>query len=163
MVYRFGDYRCQGLHITTTTEESKKIFSAPDPKIIIAGSGMMNGGRIVHHARHYLPDPNNTLLLVGYQAMGTLGRVIQSGANSVRIFGETIPVRATVDTISGFSGHKGSDQLIEFVESIHKNIEIVFVVMGESSSSEFLANRLRDQVAVNAVTPTEGEHVELYL
>lgn len=152
-----------GLHITSTTEESKKIFTAPNPKIIIAGSGMMNGGRVVHHARHYLPDANSTLLLVGYQAMGTLGRIIQSGANSARIFGEEIPIHATVDTITGFSGHKGSDQLVEFVKSIHKNIEEVFVVMGESSSSEFLANRLRDQVAVNAVTPKEGEHVELYL
>lgn len=152
-----------GLQIADTTEDSKEIFGAPDPKIIIAGSGMMNGGRVVHHARHYLPDPNNTLLLVGYQAVGTLGRVIQSGEKNVRIFGETIPVRATIDTISGFSGHKGSDQLVEFVESIHKNIETVYVVMGETSSSEFLANRLRDNVAVNAVTPKEGEHVELYL
>jgi metallo-beta-lactamase family protein len=151
-----------GLHVTSTTEESKKIFSAPDPKIIIAGSGMMNGGRIVHHARHYLPDENNTLLLVGYQAMGTLGRIIQSGADSVRIFGEEVPVRANVDTISGFSGHKGSDQLVEFVQSITKNIEPVYVVMGESSSSEFLANRLRDHLALTAITPKEGEHVELY-
>jgi metallo-beta-lactamase family protein len=156
-------FNFDGLHITSTTEESKKIFAAPDPKIIIAGSGMMNGGRIVHHARHYLPDENNTLLLVGYQAVGTLGRVIQSGEKSVRIFGEEVPVRATIDTISGFSGHKGSDQLVEFVKSIHKNIETVYVVMGETSSSEFLATRLRDQVAVNAVTPKEGEHVELYL
>jgi metallo-beta-lactamase family protein len=124
---------------------------------------MMNGGRVVHHARHYLPDPNNTLLLVGYQAIGTLGRVIQSGEKNVRIFGETIPVRATIDTISGFSGHKGSDQLVEFVKSVSKNIETVYVVMGETTSSQFLAERLRDQVAVNAVTPKEGEHVELYL
>lgn len=152
-----------GLHVTVTTEESKKIFTAPNPKIIIAGSGMMNGGRVVHHARHYLPDPNNTLLLVGYQAMGTLGRIIQSGASSVRILGEEVPVRATIDTITGFSGHKGSDQLVDFVKSIHKNLEEVFVVMGESYASEFLAKRLRDQVAVNAVTPKEGEHIELYL
>ena len=152
-----------GLHATVTTEESKKIFTAPNPKIIIAGSGMMNGGRVVHHARHYLPDPNNTLLLVGYQAMGTLGRIIQSGASSVRILGEEVPVRATIDTITGFSGHKGSDQLVDFVKSIHKNLEEVFVVMGESYASEFLAKRLRDQVAVNAVTPKEGEHIELYL
>ena len=152
-----------GLHATVTTEESKKIFTAPNPKIIIAGSGMMNGGRVVHHARHYLPDPNNTLLLVGYQAMGTLGRIIQSGASSVRILGEEVPVRATIDTITGFSGHKGSDQLVDFVKSIHKNLEEVFVVMGESYASEFLAKRLRDQVAVNAVTPKEGEHIELFL
>ncbi len=153
----------KGLEIAQTTDDSKAIFGAPDPKIIIAGSGMMNGGRVVHHARHYLPGAENTLLLVGYQAMGTLGRVIQSGADRVRIFGEEVPVRATIDTITGFSGHKGSDQLVDFVKSVSKNVEQVFVVMGETSSSEFLANRLRDQVAVNAVTPKEGERVELYL
>ena len=153
----------KGLEIAQTTDDSKAIFGAPDPKIIIAGSGMMNGGRVVHHARHYLPGAENTLLLVGYQAMGTLGRVIQSGADRVRIFGEEVPVRATIDTITGFSGHKGSDQLVDFVKSVSKNIETVYVVMGEPSSSEFLANRLRDQVAVNAVTPKEGERVELYL
>lgn len=152
-----------GLHITTTTEESKAIFHSSNPKIIIAGSGMMNGGRVVHHARHYLPDPTTTLLLVGYQAQGTLGRVIHDGINPVRIMGDDVEVHATIDMISGFSGHKGSDQLVEFVDSIHKNIEQVFVVMGEPSSSEFLAKRLRDQVAVNAVTPKEGEKVELYL
>lgn len=156
-------FQFPSLHICTTTDESKAIFHAPDPKIIIAGSGMMNGGRVVHHARYYLPHPNNTLLLVGYQAMGTLGRIIQSGAKTARILGEEVPIRATVDTISGFSGHKGSDQLVDFVKSIHKNIETVYVVMGEPSASEFLATRLRDQVAVNAVTPTEGQHVELYL
>jgi metallo-beta-lactamase family protein len=156
-------FQFPGLQVTTTSDESKAIFHAPDPKIIIAGSGMMNGGRIVHHARHYLPDSRTTLLLVGYQAMGTLGRVIQSGAKTVRIFGEEIPVYATVDTISGFSGHKGSDQLVDFVKSIHKKLEHVFVVMGETSSSQFLATRLCDQVAVNATTPKEGEKIDLYL
>ncbi len=151
------------LHVTSTTDESKSIFEAPSPKIIIAGSGMMNGGRIVHHARHYLPGKNNTLLLVGYQAVGTLGRIIQSGQKSVRIFNEEIPIHATVDTITGFSGHKGADQLVDFAKSISKNIETVFVVMGEQSSAEALATRLRDQVALDAVTPVEGEHVELYL
>lgn len=156
-------FQFPGLRITQTTDESKAIFGSPDPKIIIAGSGMMNGGRVIHHARHYLPDPNNTLLLVGYQAIGTLGRVIQSGEKNIRIFGETVPVRATVDTISGFSGHKGADQLVDFVKSISKKLEKVYVVMGERTSSEVLANRLRDQVALDAVSPTEGEHVELYL
>ncbi len=151
-----------GLRITQTTEESKAIFGAPDPKIIIAGSGMMNGGRVVHHARHYLPDPQNTLLLVGYQAVGTLGRIIQSGISPVKIFGEDVPVRASIETITGFSGHKGSDQLVDFVKAVSRKLEKVFVVMGESSASEFLAKRLRDQVAVAAVTPKEGERVELY-
>lgn len=152
-----------GLKMVTTSDESKAIFGTQNPKVIIAGSGMMNGGRVIHHARHYLPDPSTTLLLVGYQAQGTLGRVIQSGQKFVRIFRDEIPVRADIDTITGFSGHKGSDQLVDFVKQIHENIEQVFVVMGEPSSSEFLAKRLRDQLAMNAVTPKEGERVDLYL
>lgn len=151
-----------GLIVTTTTDESKAILQSKNPKIIIAGSGMMNGGRIIHHARNYLSDEKNTLLLVGYQAFGTLGRIIHDGVSPIRILGEEIPVNATIDMISGFSGHKGSDQLVEFVNSIKKNLEQVFVVMGEKKASEFLAKRLRDTSALNAETPKEGDVVELY-
>ena len=156
-------FQFPGLQLVDSTDDSKAIFHTPNPKIIIAGSGMMNGGRVIHHARHYLPDPNNTLLLVGYQAIGTLGRVIQSGEKNVRILRETVSVEATIDTIAGFSGHKGSDDLVSFVGSIAKKIESVYVVMGERSASEFLAGRLRDNFALNAITPNENEHVELYL
>jgi metallo-beta-lactamase family protein len=151
-----------GLNITTSTDDSKAILQTSNPKIIIAGSGMMNGGRIIHHARNYLSDEKNTLLLVGYQAFGTLGRIIHDGVSPIRILGEEIPVNATIDMISGFSGHKGSDQLVEFVNSIKKNLEQVFVVMGEKKASEFLAKRLRDTSALNAETPKEGDVVELY-
>jgi len=93
-----------GLHETLRSEESKMINSAPNPKVVIAGSGMSSGGRIVHHERHYLPDPNNTLLLTGYQAVGTPGRLIQEGVKTVHITGEDVVVRAHVVTISGYSG-----------------------------------------------------------
>lgn len=155
-------FQFKGLTITESTEESKAIFEKPDPKIIIAGSGMMNGGRVVHHARHYLSDPKNTLLLVGYQAAGTLGRIIQDGINPVKILGDDIMVRATIDQITGFSGHKDSDELVKFVGSIQKNLEQVFIVMGDTKSSEFLAKRLRDNFALQAVTPQQDQTVELY-
>lgn len=151
-----------GLTVTETREESIAINHAPDPKIIIAGSGMMNGGRIIHHAHQHLGESRATLLLVGYQAVGTLGRVIQSGDKTVTINRDTIDVRCRVETISGYSGHKGSDQLVEFVDSIKKNIEQVFCVMGEEKSEMFLAQRLRDEVGVHAVVPTEGKKVELF-
>jgi metallo-beta-lactamase family protein len=80
----------------------------------------------------------------------------------VRINGDEVEVRCTVDTISGYSGHAGSDQLVEFVDAIKKNIEEVFCVMGETKSQMFLAQRLRDQVGVHAVAPTEGEKIELF-
>jgi metallo-beta-lactamase family protein len=151
-----------GLEVTGTRDESKAINEAPDPKIIIAGSGMMNGGRIIHHAKRHLGESRSTLLLVGYQAVGTLGRLLQSGEKMVRINGDEVEVRCTVDTISGYSGHAGSDQLVEFVDAIKKNIEEVFCVMGETKSQMFLAQRLRDQVGVHAVAPTEGEKIELF-
>lgn len=151
-----------GLVITRTKDESKAINHIPDPKIIIAGSGMMNGGRIIHHARRHAGESRSTLLLVGYQAVGTLGRMFQSGEKQVVINRDPVDVRCRVETISGYSGHKGSDQLVEFVESINKNIEQVFCVMGETKSQLFLAQRLRDQVGVHATAPKEGEKVELF-
>ena len=151
-----------GLKVTRTKDESKAINRAADPKIVIAGSGMMNGGRIVHHARQHAGESRATLLLVGYQAVGTLGRMFQSGEKRVTINRDTVDVRCRVETISGYSGHKGSDQLVEFVEAISKNIEQVFCVMGETKSQLFLAQRLRDQVGVHATAPREGERVELF-
>lgn len=163
MISRTDDiFDFPGLRVTRTKDESKSINEFPDPKIVIAGSGMMNGGRILHHAMRHLPESRSTLLLVGYQAAGTIGRRIQDGNSSVRIFGNEIDVRATIETISGYSGHKGSDQLVEFVDSMKENLEQVFCVMGETTSQTHLAQKLRDQVGVHANAPTEGERVELF-
>lgn len=150
-----------GLKSTLLTEESKQIIHEPNPKIVIAGSGMSNGGRILHHEAHYLPDPKNTLLLTGYQSVGTLGRIIQDGAKEVQINHQTIPVRANVVFINGYSGHKDSDHLIEFVEAIADTVKKVYVVMGEPKSSLFLTQRLRDYLGVKAYAPEEGDVVEL--
>ncbi len=150
-----------GLKSTLHAEDSKKINEIPAPKVIIAGSGMSSGGRIVHHERHYLPDPNNTLLLLGYQAVGTPGRLIQEGLKTVRITGEDVTVRAHVVTISGYSGHKDSDGLLNFVQDLHENVKKIFVVMGEPKSSMFLVQKIRDGLGVNAVAPEEGETVTL--
>ena len=150
-----------GLKSTLLTEESKEIIHAPNPKIVIAGSGMSNGGRILHHEAHYLPDPNNTILLTGYQAQGTLGRLIQDGVKEIHISGQNVPVRAHVVFIDGYSGHKDSDHLIEFVEKIADNLKKVFVVMGEPKSAMFLTQRLRDYLGVYAIAPQENDVVEL--
>jgi len=150
-----------GLHITLETQDSKDILKAPNPKIIIAGSGMSNGGRIVHHERNYLPDEKNTILLTGYQSLGTLGRSIEDGAKTVRISGEDVHVRAHVAKISGYSGHKDSDALIDFVEKTANTLKKLFVVMGEPKSSLFLVQKLRDNLAVNASAPALGDKVEI--
>lgn len=150
-----------GLKFTLLTEESKEIVHEDNPKIVIAGSGMSNGGRILHHEANYLPDANNTLLLTGYQAEGTLGRHIEDGAKDIRISGQTVPVNAHVVLIDGYSGHKDSDHLIEFVEQTADSLKKVFVVMGEPKSSLFLTQRLNDYLGVNAIAPNENDVVEL--
>ncbi len=146
---------------TKEVSESKAILKAPDPKIIIAGSGMSSGGRILHHEKQHLSDPKNILLLVGYQAVGTLGRLIQDGAKEVTIHNERVKVKAEVRVIHGFSAHKDSDHLIEFVEGSQNSLKKVFVAMGEPKSSLFLVQRLRDYLEVDAVAPERGEVVEL--
>jgi len=150
-----------GLKSTLLTEESKEILDTPNPKIIIAGSGMSNGGRVLHHETNYLANPNNTLLLTGYQSRGTLGREIQEGAQVVRIAGREVPVHAHVVFIDGYSGHKDSDHLVEFVEQIADGVKKVFVVMGEPKSSMFLTQRLRDYLGIQAFAPEHGDVVEL--
>lgn len=150
-----------GLRETPETEESKAILQVPNPKIIIAGSGMSNGGRILHHEKNYLPNKNDTILLTGYQSVGTLGRLIHDGAKKVHIMGEEVHVNARVEIISGYSSHKDSDHLVEFVEQTAPSLKKVFVVMGEPKSAMFLAQKLRDNLEVKAITPLAGESIEI--
>jgi|SRR3989344_3898292 len=151
-----------GLHSTLQSEESKMINDTPNPKIVIAGSGMSSGGRIVHHEKHYLPDANNTILLTGYQSLGTLGRLIQEGVKKVHISGEDVNVRAHVAVILGYSGHKDGDGLLQFVENMQDKVKKVFVVMGEPKSAMFLVQRIRDNLGVDAIAPLKGDSVLLY-
>jgi metallo-beta-lactamase family protein len=150
-----------GLKETPETDQSKAILLAPNPKIIIAGSGMSNGGRIIHHEKNYLPGKDNTILLTGYQSIGTLGRTIQEGAKVLHIQNEEIPLKAHIEMISGYSGHKDSDHLVEFVSHMADKVKKIFVVMGEPRSSLFLAQKLRDNLGVETHSPEAGESVVL--
>ncbi|HAQ02587.1 hypothetical protein A2467_03305 [Candidatus Nomurabacteria bacterium RIFOXYC2_FULL_36_8] len=160
-IIRGGDeiFNFIGLKMTDTTDESKAILHAPDPKIIMAGSGMSNGGRILHHEKNYLPYASNTILLIGYQSVGTLGRSIQNGTKKLHIMGEDIHVKAHVEMISGYSGHKDSDHLVEFVADTANTVKKIFLLMGEPKSAMFLAQKLKDNLGVNAYTPIAGEQV----
>jgi metallo-beta-lactamase family protein len=151
------------LEFTPNVEDSKAINSVPGPKVIIAGSGMSTGGRILHHEKRYLGDPNNTILFVGYQAPGSLGRIIQDGESSVEIDDTKVKVEATIETITGYSGHMDSDHLVEFVEKAAESgkLKKVYVAMGEPKSSMFLVQRIRDYLDIDAVSPEEGESFEL--
>ena len=151
------------VRFTATTDESKAIDASPLPKIIMAGSGMSNGGRILHHEKKFLPDPKSTLLLVGYQAAGTLGRRLQEGQKRVRIHGEDVDVRARIATIGGYSAHKDSDGLLAFVASSVDTLKHVYTVMGEPKSALFLVQRIRDYLGVSASAPVANEVAELEL
>ena len=149
------------LHRTESMEDSKAIDHQPNPKIILAGSGMSNGGRIQRHEKLYLSNPNNTILFLGYQAVGSLGRRLVEGAKFLDIGGESVAVKANVVIVSGYSSHKDSEHIVEFVEHTAKTLKKVFVVMGEPKASLFLAQRLRDYAGVNAEYPEQDEMVSL--
>ena len=149
-----------GLHLTLTTEESKSINGVPPPKIVIAGSGMSTGGRILHHERRYLPDPKSLILFVGYQSAGSLGRQILDGARTVRIMGEEVPVRCARRMISAFSAHADRPRLIAWLRPFRLTAKKLFVVQGEPEASESLAAAVRDELAVETVVPEQGsKHV----
>lgn len=154
-------FRFKNLHETARMDASRAIDGTHGPKIIIAGSGMSTAGRIVAHEAKYLPDPNSTILFMGYQAAGTLGRQISEGIKKVVIDDQVIEVRAKVEQISGFSGHADSNALVEFAAESEKTLKKVFVAMGEPRSSIFLAQRLRDELNLNAIATEEGKSYEI--
>ncbi len=150
-----------GLKLTLTTEQSKEINNVSGPKVIIAGAGMSQGGRILHHEYRYLSDPKSSILFVGYQAQGSLGRKILDGEKTVKIFGEEIPVKCKVKAISGYSAHADQEQLLNWLKPMRLGLKKVFIVQGEEDQMEPLAQRIRDELAVETVIPTMGEEVML--
>ena len=160
---REGDlpFQFPGLRFTKTVEESKEINDVPPPKIIIAGSGMMQGGRVLHHARRYLSDPHSTLLIVGYQAAGSLGRRLLTHARRARIFSETVAVRARVRAIGGYSAHADQEGLLDWLSAIPSRPKKVFPVQGEPAAALALRNEIRDGLGIEAEVPFRGERLAL--
>ena len=122
---------------------------------------MSTGGRMLHHEVMYLSDPKNTIIFVGYQGVGTLGRTIAGGAKHLTIAGVPVDIKASIEEILGYSSHKDSDHLVEFVATAHDTLKKVFVVMGEPKASLYLAQRLRDEVGVNGFYPERGRKYDL--
>lgn len=143
-----------------TVEESKSLNDIMETSIIISASGMGTGGRVVHHMVKMLPDPKNTVLLVGYQAAGSRGRSLEEGEPRVKIHGKWIPVHAAIVKIESFSVHADSDELIAWLRNI-KNPKKVFVVHGEPDSEEALAIRLRKELHWDVYVPKSEESFEL--
>jgi metallo-beta-lactamase family protein len=134
---------CPNLRFVRTTQESQELNNIRYPAIIISASGMATGGRILHHMKYRLPDPRNTVLFVGYQATGTRGQIILSGAREIKIHGEMVPVRARIRTVESFSAHADSSEIMRWLQTFKKAPKMTFVVHGEPSASEALAGEIR--------------------
>lgn len=154
-------YNFEGLSFTKSVKDSQDIKKHEGAKIIIAGSGMSHGGRIRMHEKNYLDDVNTTVLLVGYQAVGSLGRLLLDGARKVKIDDEFVKVKAKIASITGYSGHADRDQLVNFVAQGGDHAKQIFVTMGEEQSSLFLVQRLRDYLGLNAIAPSANQEVEI--
>lgn len=146
-----------GLHIAKTADESKQINVDEEPKVIISASGMCEAGRIRHHLKHNLWRAESTVLFVGYQAVGTLGRSLIDGATKVKLFGETIQVAAKIEQLAGKSGHADNKGLIKWVSSFDPKPKHVFVVHGDDEVAGIFADRLQNELAMSANAPYNGE------
>ncbi len=142
-----------GLHITRSREESKTINSAPSPKVIIAGSGMMNGGRILHHLVRYLGDRRSMVLIIGYQAEGTLGRHLYHGEKHVQVLGEKIEVRAHVVSIGAYSAHADQHMILRWIKQAEHPPTHVYCTHGDESASAALATQIRETLHIPADVP----------
>lgn len=162
-----------GLTFVAGAEQSHRLDEDPAQKIILAGSGMSNGGRVFGHERRYLPDEKSTLLIVGYQAVGTFGRRLVEGEKSIKIHpprgkahtaAETIAVRAAIETLYGYSAHKDGEALLEFAnQAAAQGTKEIFVVHAEPAAAMFLSQRIRDYLGTKAITPEAGDSVKLDL
>ncbi|WP_457642753.1 MBL fold metallo-hydrolase [Persephonella sp.] len=146
------------VHFTTTVEESKSINAVDSGAIILAGSGMCTGGRIKHHLKHNLWRPESSVIFVGYQAKGTLGREIVDGAKTVKIYGEEVAVKAKIYTINGFSSHADQPVLLEWLKSF-KDREVVYIVHGEPEVMEVFSSTVRNQLSVKTHIVKKGEGI----
>ena len=150
-----------GLKLAITSDESKQINFDDKPKVIISASGMCEAGRIRHHLKHNLWRPECTILFVGYQAAGTLGRVLIDGVDEVKLFGESVGVRADIRQLPGLSGHADKNGLIEWVNAFEKKPDRVFVVHGEDSVCNLFTECLKIEHGHNAYAPYSGTRVDL--
>ena len=150
-----------GLKFTRTAEESKALNASEESSIIISASGMCEVGRIKHHLKHHLWEPNSTILFVGYQAPGTLGRKLVDGEKKVKIFGEEIAVNARIEYIEGYSGHADQEWLMNFVYSFTTPPKHIFLVHGEPEGQVVLKQKLEENTNIPITIPDYGETYQL--
>ncbi len=149
------------VNLHRTVHESKELNNMDGPRVIVAASGMMTGGRILHHLVRRLPDHNNLLLLTGYQSVGTRGRALQDGADTLRIHGQNVEVGAQVATIQGLSSHADADELIRWIGTAERKPGKVFVVHGEEDSAMALGARIKKEFGAQVTIPNLKDSFEI--
>ncbi|MGH9947055.1 MAG: MBL fold metallo-hydrolase RNA specificity domain-containing protein [Pyrinomonadaceae bacterium] len=153
--------RTASMTTASSRDESKKVNSMKGPRIIISASGMLTGGRVLHHAMRVLPDENATIIFVGYQAGGTTGRRVQDGEREVRIMKNWVPVKCHVEKVEGFSAHADWKAVIRWLEGLPSVPKTVFTTHGEPESAEAMAQHIRDRFGWNVVVPRYEQTIEL--
>jgi len=146
-------FEFENLHYVKNVDESKMLNSVKFPRVIISSSGMATAGRVRHHLKHNLWDEKNAVVFVGYQAQGSLGRILLDGIDEVKLFGETIKVNAEIYNLGGFSGHADQNNLMDFVDNMKVKPKKIFITHGENEGAETLSNLLKEKYNVEAVIP----------
>ncbi len=155
------DAMCHAAHFVNSVEESKQLNMRSGPMIILAASGMATGGRVVHHLKAFAPDPRNTILFVGFQAAGTRGATILNGAESVKIHGEYVPVRAEVQTLSNLSAHTDYAETMGWLGGFEKPPKQTFITHGEPTAADALRRRIEETMRWRCLVPDYLQSVHL--
>jgi metallo-beta-lactamase family protein len=152
---------CDGTRYVRTGQESKELTANPMPKVIVSASGMATGGRILHHLKHYAPDPKNLILFAGFQAGGTRGAAMTAGAETVKIQGEYVAVRATVRNLETMSAHADCDEIIRWLGTAKAAPRMTFVTHGEPAAADALRHRIKEELNWNVIVPEHGQMIDL--
>ena len=151
----------KNLRYVKSTEESISLNKAKYPKVIISSSGMATAGRVRHHLKHNLWDPNNSLVFVGYQAEGTLGRILLDGTKKVKLLGEEIDVQLEIYDLEGFSGHADQKTLLDWIENFKHKPKKIFIVHGEEEPANILSRLIEEKFNIETIIPNLGDKMKI--
>jgi metallo-beta-lactamase family protein len=147
--------------VCRTPKESQRLNNVRGPCLIMAGSGMCTGGRIMHHLKHNLPFPETTVLICGFQSYGSLGRMLVDGKKQVSIHGQKVPVRASIRTMGGLSGHAGQRDLVQWFDSMAESRPQLFLTHGEEKARDALRHIIASRHQIDAACPGMNEVIEI--
>jgi metallo-beta-lactamase family protein len=148
-------------HLSTTVADSKRLNEVAGPGIIVAGSGMATGGRILHHLKRLLPDPKTTVLFVGYQAAGTRGRLLRDGATEIKMLGMTVPVKATIMISDAYSAHADREEILRWLGGFTRPPGMTYIVHGEADAASALRAAITSRLGWEAAVAEDGQRVTL--